>query len=332
MSDDLKLAQVMLKGSGVTVLEAARFILQILDALPQGGALGARAFCAKVIQAGLNHAQINEQRVDVGFELYVQTKAHLRPDSLRDIKYLGKRLLRLCPELAGRHFSELRRSDCERWLERAFTTASQFNKGRALLHALVEFAMKQEWCERNVVKLIAKKRVMEQEIKSLSIPETKRLLKESQRTENASCAAGVGLLLWAGLRPTELRRLRWSDIDINEKVITVRAQCSKTGGVRQVDIAPPLLRCLKRYQQTNAQPICPEDWLKKWKSIRDSAGFKGQWVQDVLRHTYASYHAKRYKNMPLLQLNMGHRDQSLLRARYVNMQGISRQEAERFFS
>lgn len=208
-------------------------VRQILDFRPQGCGLGTVYFCSKVIQAGLGHAQLSEQRVDAGFELYVQTKAHLRPDSLRDIKYLGKRLLRLCPELATRHFSELRRSDCEQWLERAFTTPSQFNKGRALLHALVEFAMKQEWCERNVVKLIAKKRLIEHEIRSLSIPETKRLLKESQRRENASCAAGVGLLLWAGLRPTELRRLRWSDIDLNEKVITVRAQCSKTGEMQQ---------------------------------------------------------------------------------------------------
>lgn len=74
------------------------------------------------------------------------------------------------------------------------------------------------------------------------------------------------------------------------------------------------------------------NWQNKWKQIRNAAGFAGQWIQDVLRHTYATYHVKHYKNMPLLQLNMGHRDQSLLRARYVNMQGISAAEAKAFFT
>ena len=60
--------------------------------------------------------------------------------------------------------------------------------------------------------------------------------------------------------------------------------------------------------------------------------FERRWVQDVLRHTYASFHAKRYANLPRLQLNMGHRDLSLLRSRYINMHGISRTEAKSFFN
>ncbi len=63
-----------------------------------------------------------------------------------------------------------------------------------------------------------------------------------------------------------------------------------------------------------------------------ASGFKGLWVQDVLRHTYASYFAKRYSDFPRLQLNMGHRDISLLRSRYVNMQNISKSDAADFFN
>ena len=62
-----------------------------------------------------------------------------------------------------------------------------------------------------------------------------------------------------------------------------------------------------------------------------SSGFRGRWVQDVLRHTYASFHAKNYADLPRLQLNMGHRDLSLLHSRYINMHGISRADAKRFF-
>ena len=128
-----------------------------------------------------------------------------------------------------------------------------------------------------------------------------------------------------------MRRLSWRDIDLAENAITVRAQCSKTGGARQVEIPAALKRILLARKAAPNTPICPRNWSKHWRKIRDDSGFKGAWVQDILRHTYASYHAKRYANLPRLQLNMGHRDTALLRSRYVNMRGISKSEATAFF-
>ena len=140
------------------------------------------------------------------------------------------------------------------------------------------------------------------------------------------------MLVYAGIRPREVRRLTWRDIDTEEKTITVRSQCSKTGGVRQVEIPPVLNRLLITHKSQNSSHICPTDWQRRWRKIRDYSGFRGRWVQDVLRHTYASFHAKRYYDLPRLQLNMGHADQTLLRARYINMRGISKSDALRFFN
>lgn len=50
---------------------------------------------------------------------------------------------------------------------------------------------------------------------------------------------------------------------------------------------------------------------------------KSGWVQDVLRHTYASYHLAHFCNQNLLQKEMGHSSPSLLLARYLNMDGIT---------
>lgn len=94
---------------------------------------------------------------------------------------------------------------------------------------------------------------------------------------------------------------------------------------------PALKRILAKYKSDGKSAICPPDWNRKWKNIREESGFKGTWVQDVLRHTYASYFAKRYRDLPRLQLNMGHRDLSLLRSRYVNMVGIKKSDAKAFF-
>ena len=74
-----------------------------------------------------------------------------------------------------------------------------------------------------------------------------------------------------------------------------------------------------------ARPVCPPNWEKKWMEVRRRSGIlkKSGWVQDVLRHTYASYHLAHFCNQNLLQKEMGHSSPSLLLARYLNMDGIT---------
>ena len=331
MDTILNSAQEVLGKAKVSVLDSARFVRNILDAKPSDSKLTDAQFALKVIEAGLRNIRAKEMSFAEGFALYFKSKQHLRPDSIRDIRCIGNRLLRTKPELAKRNFSELSVSECEEWISSAFSTPSQHNKARAMLHGLFEFAVRREWCDKNPIKRIERKKVVEKEIQPLKLAETKRLIKTAQR-ESPVYAVVAALLVYTGIRPREVRRLTWRDIDTEEKTITVRSQCSKTGGVRQVEIPPVLGRILgEPCDQSEGVNVCPSNWQRRWRKIRDNSGFRGRWVQNVLRHTYASFHAKYYANLPRLQLNMGHRDLSLLRSRYVNMHGISRAEAKCFF-
>ena len=315
----------------VSVVDSARFIRNVLDAKPSDSNLTDAQFVLKVIEVGLRHMSTKEMSLADGFALYLKSKQHLRPDSIRDIRCIGNRLIRTSSELSRRNFSELSVSECEEWLNAAFHTNPQFNKARTMLHGLFEFALRREWCDKNPIKRIERKKVVEKEIQPLKLAETKRLIKTAQR-ESPEYAIVAALLVYTGIRPREVRRLTWRDIDTEEKTITVRSQCSKTGGVRQVEIPPVLNRLLITHKSQNTSHICPPNWQRRWRKIRDNSGFRGRWAQDVLRHTYASFHAKNYADLPRLQLNMGHRDLSLLRSRYVNMHGISRIEAKSFFN
>ncbi len=332
MDTILNSAKKVLGRAKVSVLDSARFVRNILDAKPSDSKLTDAQFVLKVIDVGLRHIRTNEMSLADGFALYLKIKQHLRPDSVRDIRCIGNRLLRTSPEFGKRNFSELSVSECEEWLNAAFHTNPQFNKARTMLHGLFEFALRREWCDKNPIKRIERKKVVEKEIQPLKLAETKRLIKTAQR-ESPVYAIVSALLVYTGIRPREVRRLTWRDIDTEEKTITVRSQCSKTGGVRQVEIPPVLNRLLITHShELKEEKICPTDWQRRWRKIRDNSGFRGRWVQDVLRHTYASFHAKNYADLPRLQLNMGHRDLSLLRSRYVNMHGISRIEAKSFFN
>ena len=328
MDEHTKSATTLLYARGVTLLDAARLIRNALDSLSEKSGLTPVQFCAKVISTGLRHIRNDEMSIKNGFMLYLETKKNLRPGSLRDICYLGSRLIKSNSKFGETYFSELKPALCEQYLSSTFKTPSQFNKARTMLYGLFEFALKREWCDKNPIKLIEKQKVIEKEIIPLSNAQTESPLKNAKKRD---CLPAVGLLLFAGIRPREVRRLKWKDIDLEENLITVRSQCSKTGGVRHVEILPALRRILVECQKGEESCICPPNWRRKWKNIREESGFKGTWVQDVLRHTYASYFAKRYRDLPRLQLNMGHRDLSLLRSRYVNMTGIKKSDAKAFF-
>ena len=331
MSKETTSALTLLADKGVSILDAARIICNILDARPQNSTLTPLQFCAKVVESGKHRIGLSEMPISRAFSLYLETKKQLRKDSFRDIRYLGTRLINSDPKLAERNFSELGADECEMWLSRTFTTASQFNKARVMLHGLFEFALKRQWCEKNVVKLVERKKVFEREIEPLKLFETNRIISAAKNFRERDCLAACALLIYAGIRPREVRRLKWRDIDLVECCISVRSQCSKTGGVRQVEICPALKKILDGLALGGDSPVCPPDWDRHWRKIRGDAGFGGHWVQDVLRHTYASYFAKRYRDLPRLQSNMGHRDLSLLRSRYVNMVGIKKSDAKAFF-
>ncbi len=135
-------------------------------------------------------------------------------------------------------------------------------------------------------------------------------------------------MVYAGVRPEEIRRIGWHDIDWEEEILYMRATHSKTGGGRHIPLAPPLICLLRRLRRKGE--ICPPNWRIRWRNLRQEAGF-ATWVPDVLRHTFASYHAKMYKDLPLPQLAMGHRDCQLLLTRYINMRGLTRNDAQLFW-
>ena len=68
----------------------------------------------------IRHIRNDEMSIKDGFLLYLETKYDLRPDSLRDIRYLGNRLLNSNPELCEMYFSELKPAVCEQYLSATF--------------------------------------------------------------------------------------------------------------------------------------------------------------------------------------------------------------------
>ena len=134
------------------------------------------------------------------------------------------------------------------------------------------------------------------------------------------------MMLYAGIRPHEVARLTWAQVDVRERAIYILPQHSKTGGARRVTIHKPLLHILQRHEQSaKEKKICPSNWLYHWRVLRRKAGWNQvmhPWRQDALRHTFASYHLCYFRSYAELQVEIGHRDSILLRTRYVDQRGV----------
>ncbi len=121
------------------------------------------------------------------------------------------------------------------------------------------------------------------------------------------------LLLYNGVRTQEVARLSEHHIQPEQGRIIIPAAGSKTGDGRALP-----LRKIKSLKGVSLR--IPRNWQQRRLALRRAVGFAaGQWIPDVCRHTFASYHAAHFRNLGELQLEMGHRSTDLLRSRYLNL-------------
>ncbi|MFI3243486.1 MAG: tyrosine-type recombinase/integrase [Akkermansia sp.] len=327
-SCDRKTAINLLGLVGLSLTDSARVCIALAEALNNEWSWSR---VRQVIQLGSTALIESERSISfqAAVDLTLQCKANRSPRTLQDIRQTMRALMQSEEGLADKSIRLISSRDWTRILQKAYAhSPSRFIKARANLSGVYSTAFKHGFCDHNPVKRVDIPSVQEREIQPLSLDEIASLLKTAQHPTHRSCLPALGLMLYAGVRPEEVTRICWEDLDWEEQVLYMAPRHTKTGGYRQI----PLSRCLMRLlrKERGLGSICPEQWKKKWQYLRQAAGFM-TWVPDVLRHSFASYHAKMYQNLPLLQLSMGHRDSRLLQTRYINLRGIRRKDAKAFW-
>ena len=313
MIEDNEMAALeVLRSTGIDVLEAA---LVAKEALECGRGRVKRA--RECVRLGAEEMRKRERTVT--FAKVVETaledrkRKGLRARSIVDFRYLCKRMMNMNPGLAERRMRSVTSEDCRRYLETAFGgSAAQYRKARAILSGVFSTAIKHDWCDSNPVSRVEVPDVIEKPIEPLTIEEVERLEAAAQLPEHRDMQLSLHLMLYCGIRPTEVSRIDPErDIDWENQRVVVRPTTSKTGGGRVVPLRCGNIEALRH--------DIPRRWVHRWRALRKAAGW-GQshaWRQDVCRHTFATYHAAHFRDFAALQLEMGHRDSSLLRTRYV---------------
>lgn len=315
-------AVVILRETGVNSLEAALLIKEALKICR-----GSISRVRKSLQLGCEALRKREKTVTFrkAVEAALEARRGRRPRTQSDFRYLCRRLMKRCSGLPERRVRSINTTECKRWLEEACTTPSQRQKGRAILSGVFSTAQKNGWCDANPVAQVETPRIHEKTVPILKPEEIDALLKASREYQGGACMAAVGMMLYAGIRPHEVARLTWAQVDLAENSLYILPRHSKTGGARRVTIHKPLQHILNQHRKDNSEKICPRNWLHHWRALRRAAGWDSaghQWPQDVLRHTFASYHLSHFRSYTLLQCEIGHRDAGLLRTRYIDQRGV----------
>ena len=315
-------ALAVLKGTGINILEAA---ILAKEALAAGRGKIRRA--RKCLAAGAD--ALRQQERTVTFEKAVEAALEARKDrrtrTVYDFRYFTRRFMKRCKRLAARRMRSITPQECAEYIEQAFDTPRQRQKARLILSGVFGTAVKRGWCDANPVARVEAPRVVEQQVPILTPQEIEQITTTAETYRGGSCAAAVGMMLYAGTRPHEVARLSWAQVDLRERAIYILPRHSKTGGARRVTVHKPLLRILRAHKREEKEMICPANWLHHWRELRRAAGWDTpahRWPQDALRHTFASYHLSHFRSYAELQLEIGHRDATLLRTRYVDQRGV----------
>lgn len=285
----------------------------------------------KVIHVGLQYAEENAENVtfkEAAAES-LAVRLHRRPSTLADLRSYINRFLNIAP-WKEKNIRFITRNECRKMLEEHFSiSAHVYMKAKSILNSIFAYALKQGWCDKNPVSSILSRVIQEERIEILTTKQISSLMKALRASDLRCMQAAVRLMLWCGIRPGEVQRLRWSDVNFREKEVYIESHASKTGGARAVPLRGGAL-LLYQFKGKPRDLIAPRNWGRLWAKLRRRAGFK-VWQKDSLRHTFASMHLKCFHNIFLLQEEMGHRDSGLLRTRYLNLRNLTKRMASDFF-
>jgi integrase len=243
------------------------------------------------------------------------------------------RAKRMKEVLGHLHIAELDSDRVKTYLDSFPVAPRTRNNIRLRMSKFFSFCKSKGWITSNPCADI-KIKVKRADTRILTVAQAKHLLTKAQMSEFKDVAIPyAALCLFAGLRPGEAEQLDWAQVHFASKSIEVLAHTSKGRETRFVPMEAALIRFLKPHAKKQGR-VVGSNFRKNWETVKRAAGYdpadkQARWVQDILRHSYASYWLAIHQNRAALAEHMGN-SVEVIRAHY--RRPILKTEAKRFWA
>lgn len=225
----------------------------------------------------------------------------------RHLESLKQDLDRLAKTFGRKPVHELTKADLLTLIEAKNRAPRTQNHIRDRFHNFLGWCVKHGYTPENKAALIDKKSVDAGEIAVLSNAEVVKLLAAAKKYKDGKLVPYVALATFCAIRPDELARVAWEQIDLKEKQVTITASAAKKRGRRVVDMPENCVAWLRGHAKRKT-PIRGKNWRKDFEAVKELCGFGSPaaedaseeekkrradfkpWPQDVLRHTGISCH------------------------------------------
>lgn len=279
-----------------------------------------RDWMATYVEPNLSPTTVDSYRINV--------EKHIIP-------YIGRVLLQ---ELKPMHLQKLYRTLMEsgRTDGRGGLSARSVRYVHRNIHEALEHALRMQIVSRNVASLVTLPKVRPYKAKVYDEQQLIELMKAAQGTD---MELPISLAVALGLRRGELLGLKWQDIDLEEKTLTVNNNLVQTrkgslnkdpksdSSNRTIDLPESLIPLLKKHKKIQAEnrlklgpayngggfvcckadgsPYCPGYYSKKFKKFLSEKGFQHIRLHD-LRHSNATLMLKYGVQPKVASSRLGH--------------------------
>ena len=163
----------------------------------------------------------------------------------------------------------------------------------------------------------------------LAVEDCEKLLRAAEGYAGGRLVPYVALCLFGGLRPAEVARLAYSQVNLVDREIRLMGRQTKTGKGRVVGIGETLAAWLEGRRWDGAVPCSGDDC----RAVRAAAGWSGsgdrRWVQDVLRHTAISHYFRESGSYGRTAEQFGN-SESIIKKHYQSR--VSSEETRKFYA
>lgn len=325
LANDAAECSMLLRPHGARLLDAVRDWVACRDILQHFPDV-------QLTEAAKHHALLLKERAT---SWTVEEGAKHWLDSLerkaRSARYYGDAFNRLTRfrKLHGTvSMADITPDHVQKWLRGLGKLAPQSQKNYlTVASSMFAHAVKQHKAPRNPVTEIERPDVVREEAGILTPAELRRLLLHLP----ADTVPFVVLSAFAGLRPAEVQRLEWKDINFANSIVSVQASKSKTKRRRTVPMPANLKAWLRPLVKDEGKVVALADLTirqKRLKPAREKAKLT-RWPHDCLRHSAATYMLQREGDAARVALWLGH-TQEVLHEHYKGLLTNPKQAAEWF--